>query len=70
LILDPTGLFLHSLLIPNQYTPENLEIEFAHRPYQEFFLALFIRDNPTSFEGLQIPESVQKHLENITAEKI
>lgn len=40
-VLDPTRLFLHSLLIPpTRSTPEKLETGFAHRTYQEFFLAL------------------------------
>jgi hypothetical protein len=67
-MLDPTGLFLHSLLIPTRTTPEKLEIGFAHRTYQEFFLALYIRDNPRQFGTIKLPEAVEDHLISIKEE--
>lgn len=69
-ILDPTGLFLHSLLIPTQFTPDNVQIEFAHRTYHEFFLAKYMSENAAEFVGMTIPESVQRQLDDIKAEGI
>jgi hypothetical protein len=69
-VLDPTAIFLHSLLIPVRATPEKLEIGFAHRTYQEFFLALYIRDNPEQFIGVDLPQAVLGHLASIKAEGI
>lgn len=69
-VLDPTGLFLHSLLIPTRSTPERLEIGFAHRTYQEFFLALYIRDNRGQFDDAKLPEAVEEHLRSISDEGI
>jgi hypothetical protein len=69
-VLDPTGLFLHSLLIPKRATPEKLEIGFAHRTYQEFFLALYIRDNPQQFGKMNLPKAVEEHLASIKDEGI
>jgi hypothetical protein len=69
-VLDPTGLFLHSLLIPTRVTPEKLEIGFAHRTYQEFFLALYIRDNPQQFGNINLPKAVEDQLNSIKDEDI
>jgi hypothetical protein len=62
MVLDPTGLFLHSLLIPTRSTPERLEIAFAHRTYQEFFLALYARDNASQFAGTELPKAIRDYL--------
>jgi hypothetical protein len=69
-VLDPTGIFLHTLLIPLKSTPEELEIGFAHRTYQEFFLALHIREHPEEFVDLDLPVAIQEHLDSIKAEGI
>lgn len=69
-VLDPTGLFLHSLLIPVRSTPEKLEVGFAHRTYQEFFLALYIRENRGQFDDVKLPNAVEEHLRSITAEGV
>lgn len=69
-VLDPTGLFLHSLLIPNRSTPEKLEIGFAHRTYQEFFLALHIKDNQQQYDNIKLPQAVEEHLTSIVDEAI
>jgi hypothetical protein len=69
-VLDPTGLFLHSLLIPHRSTPEKLEIEFAHRTYQEFFLALYIKDNQQQYDHINLPPAVEEHLISIKDEAI
>jgi hypothetical protein len=69
-VLDPWGLFLHSLLIPTRSTPEKLEIGFAHRTYQEFFLALYVRDNPQQFDNLTLPKTIEDHLTSIMDERI
>lgn len=69
-VSNPTGLFLHSLLIPTRTTPEKIEIGFAHRTYQEFFLALYIRDNPQEFGNINLPKAVEDHLTSIKDEGI
>jgi hypothetical protein len=69
-ILDPTGLFLHSLLIPTHTTAEKLEIGFAHRTYQEFFLALYIRDHEQNFVNIELPKAINDYLEALRAERI
>ncbi|HJQ34994.1 MAG TPA: hypothetical protein VJ866_22785 [Pyrinomonadaceae bacterium] len=69
-VLDPTGLFLHSLLVPVRSTPERLEIGFAHRAYQEFFLALCIRDDPGRFSGVDLPTGVRDFMNDIRAERL
>jgi len=69
-ILDPTGLFLHSLLIPTRTTAEKLEIGFAHRTYQEFFLALYIRDNESQFKKITLPRAVKDYFLSIKEEGI
>jgi hypothetical protein len=70
MILSPTGLFLHSLLIPLNSTAEKLEVSFAHRTYQEFFLALYIRDNMSEFADLELPKAVRDHLAAIRKDGI
>lgn len=71
-ITDPTGLFLNSLLVP--VSPALLhrepEIRFAHRAYQEFFLALYISEFPTAFEEVILPDSIREHLADLAKEKI
>jgi hypothetical protein len=69
-IIDPAGLFLHSLLIPSRSNAEKLEIGFAHRTYQEFFLALYIRDNELQFANINLPKAVEEHLISIKDESI
>jgi hypothetical protein len=71
-ITDPTGLFLNSLLIPisPSLTYEPLRIRFAHRAYQEFFLALYLRDHLEIIEGMEIPDSIGKHLYDLDLERI
>lgn len=69
-IIDPAGLFLHSLLIPSRSNAEKLEIGFAHRTYQEFFLALYIRDNERQFVNINLPKAVEEHLISIKEERI
>ncbi len=69
-VLDPTGLFLHSLLVPMRSTPERLEIGFAHRTYLEFFLALHVRDHPARFEGAALPAGVRDFVNDLRAEGI
>lgn len=70
LILDPTGLFLHSLLVPTKFTTDKVFVGFAHRTFQEFFLARYIKDNPEGFLGSSLPFSVQTHLQDIEKENL
>lgn len=59
-ILDPTGLFLNSLLMPEARrapgTP--LKVRFAHRVYQELFLARALVKQPLLFGDAVPPEDV------------
>lgn len=63
-IADPLGLFLNSLLVPIASTLPHkpLDVRFAHRAYQEFFLALYVREHPDRFENTVLPESVREYL--------
>jgi hypothetical protein len=71
-ITDPTGLFLNSLLIPvsPSLAYEPLRIRFAHRAYQEFFLALYLREHPEIIEGMEIPDSIGEHSRDLDTEGI
>jgi hypothetical protein len=71
-ITDPTGLFLNSLLVPisPSLTYEPLRIRFAHRAYQEFFLALYLRNHPEIIEDMEIPDSIVEHLRDLDLEGI
>lgn len=66
--LDAVGLFLHSLLEQEKSTAEKQTVRFSHRTYQEFFLALFIRDNPNQFENVSLPEAIQTQLAELESE--
>ena len=68
-IVDPTGLFLNSLLVPVlARSHESLRIRFAHRTYQEFFLALYIKENRERFVSYNLPTPVVEHLTDIENE--
>lgn len=70
-INDPTGLFLQSLLQPltgGQVGTEQ-SMRFAHRAFQEFFLAQYIGKHPERFEALALPESVQDWLREMKLHK-
>jgi hypothetical protein len=67
--LDAVGLFLHSLLEQEKSTAEKQTVKFSHRTYQEFFLSLFIRDNPNQFENVSLPEAIQTQLAELESEE-
>jgi hypothetical protein len=70
-LANPTGLFLNSLLVPvPQAAHKRSKIRFSHRAYQEFFLALYIHENPLVFNGVTLPESVEEFLSSIRGEGI
>ncbi|HEY0771934.1 MAG TPA: hypothetical protein VGD31_16525 [Sphingobacteriaceae bacterium] len=69
-LLDSVSLFLHSLLEEERSTAEKQTIRFTHRTFQEFFLALYIRDNLKLFETIVLPSSIKEHLAEIQAENI
>lgn len=68
--VDHTGLILNSLLVPAKSSTLDSpsRIRFAHRAYQEFFLASFIKENPEAFPGLEIPDSVNQWLVDLHSE--
>lgn len=61
------GIILNSLLVPAgpRLAPAPLEVRFAHRAYQEFFLARFIRDHPKTFEDATLPDSIHEWLNEV-----
>jgi len=69
---DPTGLFLNSLLspLPMQMVHQDIIIRFAHRTYQEFFLALYYAEYPDQFNYTTLPKSIVEMLNNIKKEGI
>lgn len=67
--LDAVGLFLHSLLEQEKSSAEKQTVRFTHRTYQEFFLALFVRDNPKKFENIKLPEAIVNQLIEIKSEE-
>jgi hypothetical protein len=69
---DPIGLFLNSLLAPGSVglAHKPLEVRFAHRAYQEFFLSLFVGEHPERFEGITLPAAVREHLSDLESEGI
>lgn len=68
-ITEPIGLILHSLLLPvvprATAMSRTLRIRFAHRAFQEFFLAWFLKENSEQFHELLLPGSVQEWLDEI-----
>ncbi|MGE3336005.1 MAG: hypothetical protein AB7I36_20385 [Rhodospirillaceae bacterium] len=58
------GVVLNSLLVPvgMRQAPDPIRVRFAHRAFQEFFLARFIHANPHFFAGVAIPDDVSSWL--------
>ncbi len=71
-IHDAAGLVLNSLLIPvsSRGRDRQLSIRFAHRAFQEVFLARFIRKNPARFESVVIPGAVKTWIADLEAESL
>lgn len=67
-ITDSTGLFLNSLLVPlpRASVGERLRLRFAHRAYQEFFLARHLTEHPDLIGRLQIPRSITMWMSDIS----
>lgn len=67
---DPTGLFLNSLLlpVPSRLPHQSLSIRFAHRMYQEFFLALYYSEHQAECRNVQLPPSVFEMLDDLQRE--
>lgn len=64
-IVDPTGLFLHSVLMPlaKMSSVEPTEVRFAHRSLQEYFLARAIRQGVGGFHSRSLPAEVTEWLD-------
>lgn len=60
-IRDPAALVLHSLLVPVRSPAPGrpLELRYAHRAFQEFFLADAFLRGPTRWTEEQLPDAVQ-----------
>ena len=68
-VLDGAGLFLSSLLLPlSTKSPEQaVRVRFAHRAFQEYFLARYLIRNPEAFAAKLLPSSVQIWKDDINA---
>ena len=66
-VIDPTGLVLNTMLVPAgpRLAPRPLELKFAHRAFQEFFLARFIAKRPNDFTSINIPAEVAEWIGEI-----
>ncbi len=64
------GLLLNSLLVPvgPRAAPAPFSLRFAHRAYQEYFLARFISLNPDTFAGATLPKDVSDWLGEMARE--
>lgn len=70
-LTEPQGLFLNSLLLPvPQPRGTPLRIRFAHRTFQEFFLARYLLQRPAAHAGLRLPASVVAWIEDIESEQL
>lgn len=69
-IVEPTGLYLHSLLaeVPSRVGLGERRVAFAHRAFQEFFLAEFILRHEEEFSGVEVPPGVISWLEDLRLE--
>lgn len=66
--LDAVGMFLHSLLEQEKSDAQGQTVKFTHRTYQEFFLALFIKDNMARFGNIKLPDEIEIQLAEIKNE--
>ncbi|HEV8238013.1 MAG TPA: hypothetical protein VGS57_01440 [Thermoanaerobaculia bacterium] len=64
---EPLGLLLHSLLQPvaQHGSSRPLRVQFAHRSFQEFFLAQSLISRPNVVRGLTIPEAIEAWIREI-----
>jgi len=71
-IIDPTGLFLNSLLVPMSAHLSHgpLQVRFGHRAYQEFLLALYLREHPGELENVILPDEVAVHIKELDNESL
>lgn len=70
--INDLGLFLNSLLLPaNKSSPINkMKVYFAHRSFQEFFLAWHILTSPEEFNNQVLPSSVQDWITTLQNEAL
>ena len=66
-LTDPTGLVLNTLLVPAgpRLAPQPLALRFAHRAYQEYFLARRIAAKRAQFLAIKIPAEVEEWVREI-----
>jgi hypothetical protein len=66
-IKDSTGIFLNTLLIPldRKHIHKGLEVEFSHRVFQEFFLAMYWYENENKFIGIKQPPEIENIIQQI-----
>jgi hypothetical protein len=70
-ITDPTGLVLNSLLIPvaHWHHSAELDLQFAHRAFQEYFLARLLVRRPTAIAAT-LPPEIDNWIDAITKENV
>jgi hypothetical protein len=71
-IREPLALFLHSLLRPvaERSGAQPVRLSFAHRAYQEFFLAWFLLAHPEKRGDFKLPDSVTAWMRDIAEEEL
>jgi hypothetical protein len=69
---DPTGIVLNTLLVPLKRSRpgEPFRVRFAHRAFQEFFLAHALLAQPELFADAAIPEQVARWRDDIVADGV
>jgi hypothetical protein len=65
---SPAALMVNSLLIPTEdrHIDGTQVMRFAHRVFQEFFLARAVVDDPERFAGLTLPASVGQWVDELS----
>jgi len=67
---DPAGLVLNTLLVPARprSAPDPLEVRFAHRAYQEYFLARYLLAHPDEASRMVSPLEVNDWIGEIVGQ--
>lgn len=70
--VNDLGVFLNSLLVPvRKGMPfERQKVRFAHRAFQEFFLAWHLLDEGAPYSSSELPVSVLEWLQTLKTEGV
>jgi hypothetical protein len=71
-VVDPTGIFLNSLIVPIKSSSSHLptNVKFAHRLFQEYFLAMHILINMKEYQYYKFPSEILDHIHGLQAENV